>query len=59
MLLPSLQGTAIARPEIALVNNIAPAHLERMGSLLGIAQTKAAIYEALPAAGVAVINADS
>ncbi|MBS0558288.1 MAG: UDP-N-acetylmuramoyl-tripeptide--D-alanyl-D-alanine ligase [Proteobacteria bacterium] len=49
---------AIARPEIAVVNNIAPAHLERMGSLEGIAQTKGAIYEALPAQGIAVINAD-
>jgi UDP-N-acetylmuramoyl-tripeptide--D-alanyl-D-alanine ligase len=50
--------TAIARPGIALVNNIAPAHLERMGSLLGVADTKAAIYDALPTGGVAVINAD-
>jgi UDP-N-acetylmuramoyl-tripeptide--D-alanyl-D-alanine ligase len=50
--------TAIARPHVALVNNIAPAHLERMGSLLGVADTKAAIYDALPADGVAVINAD-
>ena len=50
--------TAIARPDVALVNNIAPAHLERMGSLLGVAETKGAIYEALPADGVAVINAD-
>ena len=50
--------TAIARPHAALVNNIAPAHLERMGSLLGVADTKAAIYDALPADGVAVINAD-
>ncbi len=49
---------AIARPEIALVNNVAPAHLERMGSLEGIAQTKGAIYAALPAHGMAVINAD-
>ncbi|MDE2257834.1 MAG: UDP-N-acetylmuramoyl-tripeptide--D-alanyl-D-alanine ligase [Xanthomonadaceae bacterium] len=49
---------AIARPEIAVVNNVAPAHLERMGSLEGIAQTKAAIYAALPAHGIAVINAD-
>ncbi len=49
---------AIARPQVALVNNIAPAHLERMGSLLGIADTKAAIYDALPADGIAVINAD-
>jgi UDP-N-acetylmuramoyl-tripeptide--D-alanyl-D-alanine ligase len=50
--------TAIVRPDAALVNNIAPAHLERMGSLLGVADTKAAIYDALPADGVAVINAD-
>jgi UDP-N-acetylmuramoyl-tripeptide--D-alanyl-D-alanine ligase len=49
---------AIARPEIGLVNNIAPAHLERMGSLEGIAETKGAIYQALPPSGVAVVNAD-
>ena len=50
--------TDIVRPDIALVNNIAPAHLERMGSLLNVADTKAAIYDALPADGVAVINSD-
>ena len=49
---------AIARPEIAVVNNIAPAHLERMGSLEGIAETKGALYTSLPAQGIAVINAD-
>ncbi|HMM57471.1 MAG: UDP-N-acetylmuramoyl-tripeptide--D-alanyl-D-alanine ligase [Xanthomonadales bacterium PRO7] len=49
---------AIARPEIALVNNVASAHLERMGSLEGIAQTKGAIYAALPVHGVAIVNAD-
>lgn len=48
----------LARPRYGLVNNIGPAHLERMGSLLGIAETKGAIYEALPPDGVAVINAD-
>ena len=50
--------TAVARPDVAVVNNVAPAHLERMGSLLGVADTKGAIYDALPADGVAVINAD-
>jgi len=50
--------TSVVRPDASLVNNIAPAHLERMGSLLGVADTKAAIYDALPAGGVAVINAD-
>ena len=49
---------AIARPDIGLVNNIASAHLERMLSVHGIAQTKGALYEALPSDGVALINAD-
>ena len=50
--------TDIVAPDVALVNNVASAHLERMGSLLGVAETKGAIYAALPADGVAVINAD-
>ena len=50
--------TAIAPPTVALVNNVAAAHLERMGSLQGVAETKGAIYEALPVDGVAVVNAD-
>ena len=50
--------TDIAPPFAVVVNNIAPAHLERMGSLLGIARTKGAIYAALPAGGTAVVNAD-
>ena len=48
----------IARPYVALVNNVAPAHLERLGSIEGVAETKGAIYAALPADGIAVINAD-
>ena len=49
---------SIAPPNVSLVNNIMPAHMERMGNLLGIAETKGAIYEALPDDGVAVVNAD-
>ncbi|KFN51286.1 UDP-N-acetylmuramoyl-tripeptide--D-alanyl-D-alanine ligase [Arenimonas composti] len=49
---------SIAPPQVALVNNVMPAHMERMGSLLGIAETKGAIYEALPDDGIAVVNAD-
>ena len=48
----------IARPDVALVNNVASAHLERMGTLQGVAETKGAIYRALAADGIAVINAD-
>ena len=50
--------TQIIQPSIALVNTVAPAHLERLGTLLSIAQTKGAIYSALAANGTAVINAD-
>ncbi|WP_240097479.1 UDP-N-acetylmuramoyl-tripeptide--D-alanyl-D-alanine ligase [Thermomonas flagellata] len=50
--------TAVAPPDVGLVNNIGPAHLERMGSLLGIAATKAAVYADLRPGGTAVINAD-
>jgi UDP-N-acetylmuramoyl-tripeptide--D-alanyl-D-alanine ligase len=49
---------AIARPDIGLVNLIAPAHLERMGTIEMVAETKGALYRALPADGVAIINAD-
>jgi len=49
---------SIVAPQVSVVNNIGSAHLERMGSLLGIAETKGAIYEALSDDGVAVINAD-
>jgi len=50
--------TDIVVPDVALVNNVASAHLERMGSLMGVAETKGAIYSALATDGVAVINAD-
>jgi UDP-N-acetylmuramoyl-tripeptide--D-alanyl-D-alanine ligase len=49
---------AIARPDVGVVNLIAPAHLERMGSIEGVAETKGALYQALPADGVAIVNAD-
>lgn len=48
----------IAQPQIGLVNNIAPAHLERLGSLEGVALAKGALYSDLPEHGIAVINSD-
>jgi UDP-N-acetylmuramoyl-tripeptide--D-alanyl-D-alanine ligase len=50
--------TDIVTPDVSLVNNVAAAHLERMGSLMGVARTKGAIHSALAVDGVAVINAD-
>ena len=48
----------IAKPSIAVVTNVHPVHLERMGSIENIALTKAELVEALPADGVAVLNGD-
>jgi len=48
----------IAPPASSLVNNVGAAHLERLGSLFGVADTKAAIYDALPADGAAAVNVD-
>jgi len=50
--------TSIARPDVALVNNVGPAHLEGFGSLENIAKTKAEIYNGLSDDGIAIINLD-
>ena len=48
---------AIAEPEIGLVTNIAPEHLEFLGDLEGVAREEAALLAALPAQGEAVVPA--
>src|ERR1700734_2370222 len=48
----------IARPEIGVVTNVAPVHLEFFDSLAGIARAKYELVESLPASGTAVLNAD-
>jgi UDP-N-acetylmuramoyl-tripeptide--D-alanyl-D-alanine ligase len=48
----------IAVPTVALVNNAQREHLEFMRSVEEVAQENASVYDALPADGVAVINAD-
>jgi len=50
--------TKLARPDVALVNNVAPAHLEGFGSIEEVAQAKSEIYSGLPPAGIAIVNAD-
>jgi UDP-N-acetylmuramoyl-tripeptide--D-alanyl-D-alanine ligase len=50
--------SSIARPDVAIVNNVGPAHLEGFGSLQNIASAKAEIYNGLSPDGVAVINLD-
>src|SRR5262245_23959715 len=48
----------IARPTVALVNNAQREHLEFMRSVEEVAAENASVYDALPADGIAVINAD-
>jgi UDP-N-acetylmuramoyl-tripeptide--D-alanyl-D-alanine ligase len=48
----------IARPTVALVNNAQREHLEFMRSVDEVAEENASVYDALPADGVAVVNAD-
>jgi UDP-N-acetylmuramoyl-tripeptide--D-alanyl-D-alanine ligase len=48
----------IARPQVGVVTNVGPVHLERAGTIERIAQAKAELVEALPKDGVAVLNAD-
>lgn len=49
---------AMVKPDVALVNNIAPAHIGEFGSIAGIARAKGEIYQGLSANGTAIINAD-
>ena len=43
---------AIAEPEIGVITNIAPEHLEFLGDLAGVAREEAALLAALPAAAM-------
>ena len=48
----------IARPEVGVVLAVHPTHLQRAGSVEAIARAKAELPSALPADGLAVLNAD-
>lgn len=50
--------TAVAPPRIGVVLNVGTAHLGEFGSREAIAHTKAELIRALPADGLAVLNAD-
>jgi UDP-N-acetylmuramoyl-tripeptide--D-alanyl-D-alanine ligase len=48
----------IAQPEIGVVTNVAPVHLEFFASVAGIARAKYELIESLPPTGTAILNAD-
>jgi len=48
----------IAQPEVGVVTNVEPVHLERAGSISRITSGKAELVEALPPHGLAVLNGD-
>lgn len=48
----------IARPQVGVITNVGPVHLERLGTIERIAAAKAELVAALPPDGVAVLNAD-
>ncbi len=50
--------TAIARPNVAVITQCAPSHLEGFGTIEGVAKAKAEIYSGLESSGTAIINND-
>ena len=52
------QLASIAAPDVGLVINAGPAHLEGFGGIEGVARGKGEMFEALGVDGAAVINAD-
>jgi UDP-N-acetylmuramoyl-tripeptide--D-alanyl-D-alanine ligase len=50
--------TGIAPPDVAVVTNVAPVHLEFLGTLEAVAAAKAEILDGSKPGGTAVLNAD-
>jgi len=48
----------LAQPSIAIVTNAQRAHLAGMGSLVGVAEEKGSLFDALPEGGAAIVNLD-
>lgn len=50
--------TSLVKPQVALINNIAPAHIEGFGSLDGVAHAKLEIFQGLQPQGIAITPYD-
>jgi UDP-N-acetylmuramoyl-tripeptide--D-alanyl-D-alanine ligase len=51
--------TSYVQPDVAVITNVYPMHIEFFDSYEGIARAKAEIFEGLKANGAAVVNADA
>lgn len=51
--------TGLTKPDVAMINNVAPAHVEGFGDICGVARAKTEIFKGLSESGVAITWADS
>jgi len=49
----------VAEPDVAVITNVAAAHLEGFGSLEGVLREKGSLLESVREGGVAILNADN
>ncbi len=49
----------IARPDVGIITAVGPVHLELVGSVEGVARSKAELVQALPEGGIAVVPVSS
>lgn len=51
--------TSLAKPDVAIITNVAASHLEGFGDVSGVARAKGEIFNGLSASGLAILPADS
>ncbi|PKM18873.1 MAG: UDP-N-acetylmuramoyl-tripeptide--D-alanyl-D-alanine ligase [Gammaproteobacteria bacterium HGW-Gammaproteobacteria-15] len=51
--------TSLAKPDVAIITNVAASHLEGFGDVYGVARAKGEIFNGLSASGLAILPADS
>jgi UDP-N-acetylmuramoyl-tripeptide--D-alanyl-D-alanine ligase len=52
-------STQLVKPDVAMITNVAAAHLEGFGSVHNVARAKAEIYDGIAEHGTAIVNSDS
>jgi len=49
---------AFTRPDVGVITNVGPVHLEKVGTLEGVIRAKTELIDALPPGGTAIVPAD-